>query len=150
MLMSRVRPRDLRAALCVFLTSCSAAGLAGCEAFPTQGPNPLAIQSHESDSQTRLGYVVVDLTPAALDILVAAAPAQSSGFLDRRGGSPELQLGVGDIVNADLKSNRTSRLLPRPAGGRRRDDSSIMSVFPGQATPARPENAKSRANPALS
>lgn len=119
MLMSRVRPRDLRAALCVFLTSCSAAGLAGCEAFPTQGPNPLAIQSHESDSQTRLGYVVVDLTPAALDILVAAAPAQSSGFLDRRGGSPELQLGVGDIVNVTIFEAVAGGLFIPPEAGTR-------------------------------
>lgn len=95
--------------------------VAGCDAFPTQGPNPLTLKAEESQSDIRTGYLLVDLAPANISVLEQTGPkALGDSFARFRGtGTPSLVLGPGDLVNVTIFEAAAGGLfIPSEAGSR--------------------------------
>lgn len=104
-----------------FLFSAIALSVAGCDAFPTQGPNPLTLKAAESQSDVRTGYLLVDLAPANISVLEQTGPkALGDSFARfRAAGTPSLVLGPGDLVNVTIFEAAAGGLfIPSEAGSR--------------------------------
>jgi polysaccharide export outer membrane protein len=99
-----------------------ALALAGCEAFPTQGPNALTVKPDAPETEQGTGYVLVDLAPGTASILEKTGPkALGDSFSRLRGGNdnPSLKLGVGDLVNVTIFEAAAGGLfIPAEAGSR--------------------------------
>ncbi len=93
--------------------------LAGCEAFPTQGPYASAVTGQPPGDPEKLPYIVVDVNPQVLSV-VETQPTRTLGTTFRdRGGPRELRLGVGDIVNVTIFEAAAGGLfIPSEAGSR--------------------------------
>lgn len=103
----------------LFLACMMAMTAAACEVFPTQGPNSLSIQQKEPETETRTGYVLVDLSPATISILEKLGPKSLGINFTNRAGAPSLRLGVGDIVNVTIFEAASGGLfIPSDAGSR--------------------------------
>ena len=110
-----------RRALRMLCAAGLAAAVAGCSAFPTQGPNALAIASEEPVDSARLGHILVDLSPASISVLEKLRPtALGQDFSRLRNiAAPELKLGVGDLVNITIFEAAAGGLfIPAEAGVR--------------------------------
>ena len=95
--------------------------LAGCDAFPTQGPNPLTLKATEPQNDSRIGYLLVDLAPANVSVLEKIGPkALGDSFARFRGSNtPSLVLGVGDLINVTIFEAAAGGLfIPAEAGSR--------------------------------
>lgn len=97
-----------------------AVALAGCSAFPTQGPNPFDVQQDRPASEAGTGYLLIDLNPSNIAVLEKSGPkALGDSFAKLRGGQPILLFGVGDIVGVTIFEAAAGGLfIPAEAGSR--------------------------------
>lgn len=97
-----------------------ATALAGCSAFPTQGPNSMSVQQEVPASEQGTGYVLVDLSPSNIAVLEKLGPKSlGDSFARLGGGQPTLLFGVGDLVNVTIFEAAAGGLfIPAEAGSR--------------------------------
>lgn len=86
-----------------------ASTLAGCTALPVDGPHHIHIDRQASEAILKnprdvvLNYVLVDLSRSVLDEAFTVGPESFfKTFGTGRGTSPELRLGIGDIVSVSI------------------------------------------------
>ncbi|KPL51904.1 sugar ABC transporter substrate-binding protein [Prosthecomicrobium hirschii] len=100
-------------------------GLMGCSMLPAAGPGDGAIEggasaSVKSADAVALKYALVDIGSGILDFLTDPGPGSLYGsFGGGRGPSPELQIGVGDIIQVSIFESAAGGLfIPNEAGSR--------------------------------
>lgn len=103
----------------------AAAVLAGCSTLSRDGPDDALIATSASHvipegSAEALNYVLVDLTPDVVETVGGVGTGSLHGsFGAGRGGSPEIQIGVGDVVQVTIFESESGGLfVPRDAGAR--------------------------------
>ena len=97
----------------------------GCSMLPAAGPGDGAIEggasaSVKSADAVALKYALVDIGSGILDFLTDPGPGSLYGsFGGGRGPSPELQIGVGDIIQVSIFESAAGGLfIPNEAGSR--------------------------------
>ncbi|WP_181699015.1 polysaccharide biosynthesis/export family protein [Chthonobacter albigriseus] len=99
--------------------------VAGCSALPRSGPDGGAVESSavarlgNPGGKTGIDYVLVDVNKSLMNYVLAAPSPASATFGMRGGGSPELPLGVGDVVSvAVFEAGAGGLFIPADAGSR--------------------------------
>lgn len=97
----------------------------GCSTLPSAGPQGSAVESRasqrlgSSDRKAGIDYVLVDVNKSLLSYALAEAPDVSDSFGLGGGGSPDLPLGVGDIVSVSIfEAGSGGLFIPADAGSR--------------------------------
>jgi polysaccharide export outer membrane protein len=104
----------------------SALWLAGCSKLPVGGPSHRAIDEAATEAHVNFGeravvdYVVVDIDRGVLEHVVSIGPASFfKTFGTGQGSSPELRLGVGDVLSITIfESSSGGLFVPSEAGSR--------------------------------
>jgi polysaccharide export outer membrane protein len=104
----------------------SALWLAGCSKLPVGGPSHRAIDEAATEAHVKFGeravvdYVVVDIDRGVLEHVVSIGPASFfKTFGTGQGSSPELRLGVGDVLSITIfESSSGGLFVPSEAGSR--------------------------------
>jgi polysaccharide export outer membrane protein len=120
-MVSSVGLLGLNRVACLLASAVVAAGaLAGCTAFPSQGPNSALIQGDEVSTDQRLGYLLVNLDRSNIAELERRGPkALGEDFRGFGGAATALVFGVGDLVNVTIFEAASGGLfIPSEAGSR--------------------------------
>ncbi|TCL96678.1 polysaccharide export outer membrane protein [Rhizobium sp. PP-WC-2G-219] len=117
--------------LCISAIALSATTfVAGCTSLPSSGPASeqveqqaaLKVVNTRSASRKRPGvdYALVDISAAVLaNVAQATTPTLQGSFGNRRGGVPNLPLGIGDIISVTVFESQSGGLfIPADAGSR--------------------------------
>ena len=122
-------PKRAKSLTIAFVLASSAAA---CAIVPKDGPEGVAIVSGATatatDTNVKVDYALVDLTPAAVE----ASKAYSSAFMRRfsdfrgRGGGGDVSIGIGDIVSVTIFESESGGLfIPKDAASRPGNDIQI-------------------------
>jgi polysaccharide export outer membrane protein len=108
----------------------AATSLAGCTSLPASGPDAAKVESQAMvkvvdtrSAKSKLpgvDYALVDLSASVIaNVKQALTPSLVGTFGGGRGGSPNLPLGVGDVVNVTIFESQSGGLfIPADAGSR--------------------------------
>lgn len=117
--------------LCISAIALSATTfLAGCTALPSSGPSSQQVEQQAAlkvvNTRSKSGklpgvdYALVDISAAVLaNVAQATTPTLRGSFGTRRGGAPNLPLGIGDIISVTVFESQSGGLfIPADAGSR--------------------------------
>ncbi len=111
--------RMVRAPSIVTIGLLGVAGLlAGCSAFPTEGPYAWDVRSHNR-IEGDIDYTLVPINDNVISILKKNAPPDLSGAFSDRREAAEIKFGIGDIVGVRIHEAAAGGLfIPTDAGSR--------------------------------
>jgi polysaccharide export outer membrane protein len=111
--------------------------LAGCSAFPAQGPSSSAVVDPASSATTekRDGYLVVDLDARVAGILASKPDASLHGRFGDYRPAPNQMIGVGDAISVTIWEAAAGGLFSSPV---------LASGSPGSRTAVIPEQVVAR------
>lgn len=97
----------------------------GCSTLPRSGPDGGSVESQAAqrlgtkDRKAGIDYVLVDINQSLLSYALAEPSPAAATFGLPSGGSPELPLGVGDIVSISIfEAGSGGLFIPADAGSR--------------------------------
>jgi polysaccharide export outer membrane protein len=104
----------LRDGASFLVLSAALLAIGGCSFFPVSGPNSLEVKS---ESSTITPYALVQLTPAAIDVLAQYEPKGLAGTFTDRKPPAHIKFGIGDIVSVTVFEAAAGGLfIPTEAG----------------------------------
>lgn len=117
------------------LSTVALLALAGCSAFPAQGPSASSVVDSQEATEKFPGYLVVDIDQRIASLLASRGGVSLRGRFGDHRPSPEPRIGVGDSVSVVIWEASAGGLFSSPV---------TTSGSPGSRTATIPDQIVSR------